>query len=754
MAGILSGTNKLLFSIALFALVFICGCDRLNPDFGGFVDEQLKHFREGADGVETGVDSGSGSDTGFDTDSKAALNGQPYPTLSAAVTAATTGSGNVITVLQDITIDASEADEIKTGMHGKTITLTVPANATKTIKRGGGYTASLFTVVSGSLTLEGSGTGGLILDGGAAWEGGSTAADNSGLSAAAPLITVNTDGVFNMENGATLTNNDQINSPNAQAETDDGYGGGAVFVHGGIFNMTGGTISNCKCPNGGGVFVTQNGSTDPGAFNLSGGTITGNYGTSNGGGILIRYGEASISGNAIIEHNKGGSWGAGGAAAVNGAISISGNAAIRDNIAGGLSIETSSGSITMTGGTVSNNTTTAVGAGVYVKDGTFTMSANALIMNDNDVYLAAGRTITIDGNLTASPAAKITPSAYTTKRILTGTPALTSGNYGKFTLSNTQGGGWYIDSDGYLIQTSNIITLKKNDGTITSYATLSAAIEASTTATLANPDVITIRQDITTNVDGTNSAFSINGKHIKLVVSDGKTATIQRTASGLGSLFTVGVSGTGSYASLTLEGSGTGQLIIDGGKDNNLNATAALIMVESSGTLNLYDGGIIKNNLNNLQGSQYGGGIKNNGTFNMYGGEISGNSVTTTSGSRGGGVLNNKTFNMSGGRISGNIAESGGGVSNEPYNTQAEFTMSGGTISGNTATNSGGGVYVFMNSPSSTSGSSTFTMSGGNIFGNNIVPGSGASVYVGTDAIAKYSNGDSISTTEDTLTGH
>ena len=89
-------------------------------------------------------------------------------------------------------------------------------------------------------------------------------------------------------------------------------------------------------------------------------------------------------------------------------------------------------------------------------------------------------------------------------------------------------------------------------------------------------------------------------------------------------------------------------------------------------------------------GTTYGGGVYNGGTFNMYGGSIAGNQADT-----GGGVSNCRqcAFTMSGGVIAGNTAigdnGNGGGVYNEDF---SPFTMSGGVITGNRASKNGGGV--------------------------------------------------------------
>lgn len=125
-------------------------------------------------------------------------------------------------------------------------------------------------------------------------------------------------------------------------------------------------------------------------------------------------------------------------------------------------------------------------------------------------------------------------------------------------------------------------------------------------------------------------------------------------------------------------------------------ANGIIYISSPSDTLNLCDCG----SSGKITGgrSKQGGGVYNNGTFNMFGGEISGNSTDTASGStnHGGGVYSVGTFNMYGGKISGNTAKNkGDGVYVHDSST---FRMYGGEISGNVAKSSsasyGFGVYI------------------------------------------------------------
>ena len=133
-----------------------------------------------------------------------------------------------------------------------------------------------------------------------------------------------------------------------------------------------------------------------------------------------------------------------------------------------------------------------------------------------------------------------------------------------------------------------------------------------------------------------------------------------------------------------------------------------------------------------ITGNSIDGGVKNNGTFNMYGGEISNNTATTN----GGGVYVNQTgtFNMHGGEITGNNAGNGSVY----VSGGATATVSGNTkITGNTAGNFGGGVYMAggqltMSGNASVTNNLATTNSGGvALFGNSTFTVSGSPSITG-----------------------
>jgi hypothetical protein len=263
---------------------------------------------------------------------------------------------------------------------------------------------------------------------------GTTFTMNNQSSVNGNIATGDGGGVY-VADGASFTMNDQsgVSANNAD-------GGGGVYVTGanGSFAMTNSSsISGNKALSsgtnyGGGVLVVS-----AGVFTMSGGTISGNSATNTvGGGVCLRSADSfTMSGGTI-----------------------SGN----DAIWGGGVFNTES-NFTMSGGTISGNTAAAAGAGVYVfpGGGAFNMGGMGtapLIDQDNDVWLATGKTINISGSLSSglggpSHVARITP-AYTA-----GTPVLSdsvSGSYvfsyhGKFTFT-PQGDGtnWKVDSSGLL----------------------------------------------------------------------------------------------------------------------------------------------------------------------------------------------------------------------------------------------------------------------------------------------------------------
>jgi hypothetical protein len=355
---------------------------------------------------------------------------------------------------------------------------------------------------------------------------------------------------------------------------------------------------------------------------------------------------------------------------------------------------------------ISDNTTGYFGGGVYAGGGEFTMSGSAVVDQNNDVYLPDGRVITV-GALTGSGlAAKITPASKTDgMAVLQAAEGTLSASINRFTLGITNKAIVLEGSYGVLCGPVSII----QNGTTNYYASITAAIVDVSGGDVDNPVTpvtIGLLTDITID---SSEAITLSGKHVKLV-PEGADRTISRGASDFGSLFTVQ-----SGASLTLEGSGENELIIDGGADDGLTATETLVKVLNGGTLTMNAGATLTSNYNSIyQGNTtYGGGVYvNNSIFNMKGGTIS----ETGAMRDGGGVYitgNSAVFTMEAGSvIENNRATFGAGV----YIAGGNFYMTGGIIQNNTAEVTvyagdprGGGVLI---------GSGTFRMTGGEIRNN------------------------------------
>jgi hypothetical protein len=438
---------------------------------------------------------------------------------------------------------------------------------------------------------------------------------------------------------------------------------GTVTLSGSLFTVERGATFTL-CGDGSGDITLQNSKgsavTVEGAFIMDGGVISGNTNTAqDGGGVYVQNGgsfimkDGSISGNTAS--NGGGVYVAPGAA------------------------------FTMSGGEISDNTA-GIGGGVYV-NGTFTMAGGAVVAQE--VYLASGKTIGVSGSLTPPTgeySARITMADYTDgTTVLIGTGyTLTTGDISKFTLTTNP--PMFIslsDNKGVIAPAPNMsVTV---NGQLVYYDTLADAIAAAT-GTLQSPAVISLMDDI----DVSASIAVANDQHITIVPSSGEV-TINRSGSNTGSLFTVS-----SSASLTLAGNGNAQLVLDGGSDSQLTATAALVTVYNTGTLTMNNGVTLQNNENT---SGHGGGVyvEATGEFTITGGEITGNTALG-----GGGVYVAGDFTMTGGKISENTAFGyddwdihetgyGGGVFIE---NGGSVTLSNCEISKNTTIGNGGGVYV------------------------------------------------------------
>ena len=179
-------------------------------------------------------------------------------------------------------------------------------------------------------------------------------------------------GVF-VSSGSITMSSDAVISGNSAGNN----GGGIYISYPGTFTMENGTISgNSADKNGGGVYVHNSG-----AFTMNSGSISGNSATQNGGGVY-----AENIGTAFTV--KGGT--------IGGSTAADANAA---KYGGGVYVK--NGTFTMSGGKVTGNTASKDGGGVRLDKGTFNMSGSAVISrNTADGY--GGGVDANDGSFTMS----------------------------------------------------------------------------------------------------------------------------------------------------------------------------------------------------------------------------------------------------------------------------------------------------------------------------------------------------------------
>ncbi|GHV60320.1 hypothetical protein AGMMS49587_01250 [Spirochaetia bacterium] len=200
-----------------------------------------------------------------------------FTTLQGAVAASNGTAANPDTIIlcEDIDIINATKVTIGSGQHVKLI-----AGGTARINRGASNFGSLITVASGG-SLELGGDLALTIDG----------KKDFPYTATAALITVQ--GTLIMSSNA-VTLRDNNNSGD----------GGGVYVGGGTFTMSGGSITGNTAEFGGGVFVTGS----LAEFTMSGGSITANNNIISGSGKSLykngigtaTYGPPWATGNILM----------------------------------------------------------------------------------------------------------------------------------------------------------------------------------------------------------------------------------------------------------------------------------------------------------------------------------------------------------------------------------------------------------------------------------------------------------------------
>jgi uncharacterized repeat protein (TIGR02543 family) len=521
--------------------------------------------------------------------------------------------------------------------------------------------------------------------------------------------------------------------------------GGGVRNSAGIFTMSGGKISGNTATIGGGVLNADD-------FSLSGGVISNNAVYHHDGAASPRFdgggvynsgffeltGSATISNNSAI-HEGGGVYSTNGLGGRIDVTIISGGEILGNTaeLGGGVYI---SGVLELSGSaTISNNTATASGGGVYASSfGTFTMSGGMIFGNR-----ASGTSIMYGGGGVYNNGI----FSMTLGKIYNNTAPDGGGIYNsgrsKFEFIGGEIFGNTATRDGGGIYNLDFMGMYR--GSVEMFGGVVSNNSAVSGGGVYNAGEFTMTGGL---IGGSTLSVANTAEAGGGVFNTGSTASFSMSANAVISGNSVVGNGGGVN-----NGVGSTFEMLGGEISNNTARSGSAITfgggVYNMGDFTLVGGKIFGNTVTGSGYNLYGGGVSNygaNAKFTMSGGAISNNSLTNNPSSlqhSGGGVHNsgNALFIMSGGAISNNTVpdSSGGGV----YNQYGTFTMTDGAISGNTARYSGGilndgtfaleGGKIFNNTAFSTGGgvgitSGNFFMSGGEIF-NNTVTNNGGGVY-------------------------
>ena len=596
--------------------------------------------------------------------------------------------------------------------EGSTITVNGKIEATKD---GSGETANWGEIeITKNLTIK-----------------GKTGANSDMLNANRSVLGADAHRIFNVANGKTLTLQN-LTLKNGQGSGSTGNGG-AVYTKGGSVEMTLCTLIGNEADNGGAVYAEKDGSTAA-AVTLKGCTIGGTGpGNANaaaigsdreGGGIYIGEGctltleNSGATGCTVKGNNalRGGGIYVAGTAEIKGTSKILNNTA--DHFGGGIHSE---GTLTLSGDALIKDNSasdhTAVGGGVYVGNGTFTMSDRATVTpstgekadkpRENDVYLNSTTKIKVDGTLNpeGGTAARITipDNKYLpTTQVLIG--SITDGtspnqNYTKFavtpqTLSDGKILYWEADASGKLMRI--VDGVKYSDK---AWKALKDVVS------VAGTDPITINGRIQATDDADNKGtININGA-ITIKGKNGRDTDILDAGKKGGRIFIINDTLSNK---LTLE-----KLTLKGGFVNGNDGAAILVGRDAEAELSACT-------------------IEECEALN--GGAIAILATGTAT------LTNTDIKNCSAKLFSGNTPPNGSGGA--VYAAGGTVIMTNCTLTGNTAENNGGAVYAKKTSDL-TPILSTVTIEGGTIGGagtnankaTGTGEGLGGGIYIGESCV-------------------
>lgn len=431
------------------------------------------------------------------------------------------------------------------------------------------------------------------------------------------------------------------------------YYGGGVYVNGAEFTMSGGTIASNSATNGGGVCVAAGGTFNMKASGTTTPIIKENVATKYGVGVMV-YGTFNMDAGEISGHGSEQA-----PLAVEGTgVCLDGTSAaftmnggeIKNNYASkaGVGVSMRNGDaqypiFTMNGGKLTGNHATGNAGGIVVRTGVFTMNEGATISDNTasqlggGLYLAGSNTtfnlnggtfannsaddrgedIYLEGKITLqkalTDAISISPKTYSASKVVAVNGGITDEAFAdsmtKLSVEAYNGSYWYVNASGALAAP----VILKSTGV--SYGNLADAIAAA-----ADEDTITIlhSQEITNTISVTGKLTFTSSVAVTLTASDTLEGDMFTVASG----GTLVINGEGNEQKITLAGgTATNYVINNSGTTllSNVDITGGVRGIHhSAGTM-----GTEKNPLTNVSIS----GTSNHG-FYVYTGDVNVGSIT------------------------------------------------------------------------------------------------------------------------------
>ncbi len=570
--------------------------------------------------------------------------------------------------------------------------------------------------------------------------------------------------------------------------------GGIIHLSGAesVVNMYGGTVIGGKANEGGNVYV------EGGTFNITGGTVTKGISGSVGGNIHVAgSGVLNVSGGVITagEAKCGGNISALGS----GTVVISGGKLDQGNASlyGGNIFGYDSANITVSGAAeVAKGTAVTSGGNIYISGGSgdqsgklpgLTVSGGRISGGKlasgtgSNIRSCRGGEITISGgNIAGDILLNADDDGSARKVVLSGTPVIGKGLNNGLSLGRRAAdvSGLTTGANISISTAGTFTTRMENPDSYTSYFTPydsemrivveNGALVCGVVAACAHcngADAIwsgwtgealpeagghyrltkntALSQQLVVGLEGGGQVFDVvidlNGKTLAgekraFLVWHGSKLSIM-DSKGSGTVEAKGFSDTANAGAILLQGGAEFNLYsgtLRSATEDILAGSGGIIyMSHAATTVNMY-GGTIQGN-----SAAYGGAVFiENGTFNMFSGTVTGGSATKHGGNF---FIKSGKLNVTGGLITGGQAtEMGGNIAG--LNDAVVAITGAAAITDGTAT-SGGNIYISQEKGDTSGKLPSLTVTGGTISGGRLVSGKGSNIQCCRGAVVTISGG-------------